>query len=220
MKHTTKITAFLLLVCLCLPLFSCSDGTVDTDGTSGEEIELGDPEYICGTMDMIVYDDTLYYKGKHTNGTSQLRCYDLTDVDLGDSPLIDESISESPEKGSAGLGRDGCFFLIDPWQTKKNNGNPVVILSNTLFNKTTDTDYERLFSYNTITHKVTLIKDEIDIGLQDVCLYGDTIFYSCNEGRDGFNVYRVDINGENYMKMENRYRRAYFVYGVYDGRVY
>ncbi len=113
------------------------------------------------------------------------------------------------------------LFLVNPWLTKKNGGNPVLIFTNTYSDKELGRSSMRLVSYDTGTGKKTVIKDQIDdTGFQDLCAYGDVIFYTCNEGKYGYNIYRVDIDGENYMKMDNPRRRLNYEYGIYNNRIY
>ncbi len=213
MKNITKIVAFFLLVCLCLPLFSCSDGTMDSDGTDNigtDDVEPREPEYVEGSMDGIVFDDIYYYK---TN-RGFLRYYDLTDIEAGSfsansDPLVDGTHSGNPASVA------GSFFVVSPKLTDENNGNHVLIVLNNAY-----LDYARLYTYDLSANKATFLSEEISKNVQSLDVYEDKIIYTINNGNEGWDIYIIDDDGKNHIMKDNSRKAMYRVVTVYNDRIY
>ncbi len=223
MKNITKIVAFFLLVCLCLPLFSCSDGTVDTDGTSGEDGANGsnnagnsfssmEPVCTVGYRDGIIYED-MYFYIKLRGGI--LKYYDLTDIESGSYNVNTDPLVEDLYSNPAALGRG--YFAISPELTAENNGIPVLIIAKMRSENSIDKLF--IYSYNTATNDADAIFECEDANIQTLHLYGDTIVFTTNNGDKGYDIHRVDIDGDNYVKKENK-KSLYYTSTVYDDRIY
>ncbi len=91
----------LLTVCIFLFLLSCSD--------SMEEIDPGEPEYICTTMDEFIYENILYSRFGDSSMTRHIRCYDLSSPECESYRLIADALGET-KPGVFELGSDACFF--------------------------------------------------------------------------------------------------------------
>ncbi len=208
MKKILKIILIQLLVLIQLMLFSCNSeviGTVDTDSSDdSENVSVSiDPVCTRGDMQGVFFGDIYYYRTRH----DELRYYDLTDIESGSYSVSADTLSE--------YGVQGDFLAVSPELTAKNSGNPVlVILENC------GSDFGRLFTYNTGNNKTTIIKDEVDPYVQSLHLYGETVIYTTNNGKEGYDLHVIDINGDNYIKKENNRKCQYSVSTVHEDRIY
>ncbi len=206
MKHITRAVLFIILLTAFPMLYSCSN-----------EIDLGEPVCITATMDEIIYDDLLYYDSP---GVEFIKYYDLNNLELGGISLYNfeaYGLHDAP-LAYVYVG----FFAVDPWLTAKNDGNHVIVIGHEYseYNGEHNIPFSRIIAFETDSYEVTVIKDKLPTGIQSMHLYGDMIFFTVNAADEGFNLYRIDTNGENFMKLDNPNCAQYRVNAIYEDRIY
>ncbi len=215
MTKIIRCAAFLIVLSLGTILLACSNepdlGEPNTGEPDLSDPDLGEPEYINANGGEFLYDGAFFY-----TTLEGLRYYDLSDIESGSYPVMTDALISGTEQIKVG----GMHCGIDPWQTKKNGGQPVFVFASSYFDKALDEKAMRIMSYNSKTNTFTVIKDQLSYDFQDLNIYGDTVIYGCNEGKLGFNYYRIDIDGKNFKKMDNPKHRHYILSTVHDGRMY
>ncbi len=228
------IFTLLLAVLLPLVLVSCNTAPVESPIDTGTDSALGegnasgdsnvsiDPVCTVGQMDRLIYGDTFYFL---RNLLMDIYYYDLTDIEAGTfpvnpDPLIEDEVMESGKGINANPACvSGNFFAVSPELTAKNGGIPVILLFQKNYNDNGE-ETAHLYKYNTATSKTTLLCNETSTMLQSMHLYGDTVVFTVNEEKKGWNIYRVSVDGEDFVKKDNPKRANYRVVTVYGERIY
>ncbi len=210
MKKTVICIVFMLIFIM---LISCSEEPVD------EEITF---KPICAYADtwngIFVYENTLFCQ---KNGI--IRCYDLTDIEAGSYSASSDPFVNDIELYANPLHADA--FVVSPKLTWENSGSPVLIMAKKYRDNEKDADFYRLYHYDTAANKVTVIKESIDYPserthMYNLVNYGDSVFFTLDAGKMGCDIYRINIDGSDYIKKENKHKEQYWIIGVYNDRIY
>ncbi len=213
MKNMLKLLLILLLGMLILT--SCGQHKVDDPVEEGSGIAETEPECVIGdSWYGVVYEDTFYY----TTNRGIIRFIDLSDPNAGSFPLNSDVLSggETNDAGFTG----GGFFAVSPKLTRENDGNHVLIFAQGYRDGKMAEKSFRLMAYNTKTNSVSKIADGIDRMMQSLLLYDDTIVYTVNNEKNGWDIYRVGVDGDDHIKKDNPKKANYIVVTVYGDRIY
>ncbi len=204
MKKSINVFILIAILSVILPLFSCSDGA-----------DLGEPECVIAKINTCIYGDNIFLFEDAT-----VKNYNVNDLENGAVPLYHDALASYTENPLYNI----LFFAVDPIATAQNEGEPVLIMSKRTFHvdEAEQRMYEltTIFFYNTLTGEIVTVKDDIEESLQSLCLYGDKIIYTTNEGELGYNIHMLDKDGGNYIKMDNPDSALYRVHTVYGDRIY
>ncbi|MBQ9121645.1 MAG: DUF5050 domain-containing protein [Clostridia bacterium] len=116
-------------------------------------------------------------------------------------------------------------ILIDPVATEVNGGTPVVLAHGQYRSPIDDPKimfetYNRIFSYDVVANKMTVIQEGIVDSIREMFLYGDTVFYSTNAGENGYMIHRISTDSTGFATMENPDARLYDIVTIYGDRLY
>lgn len=116
-------------------------------------------------------------------------------------------------------------ILIDPAATAANGGTPVVLAHGQYRSPIDDPMirfeyYNRIFSYDVVANKMTVIQEGIADSIRDMYLYGDTLFYTTNAGENGYMIHRIGTDGTGFATMENPEARLYQIQTIHRDRLY
>ncbi|MCD7943598.1 MAG: DUF5050 domain-containing protein [Clostridia bacterium] len=204
------ISLALMLLLDAMLFTSCSEG-VPSDGMVSADYE---PKALIGRM-MIpyVYGEYLFCSASDSGDIVYQLLDDVQDVALNiyTDPL---ATGDDNPFGYATY----SFYLVDEEATIANGGSPVLLFAHKNM-RSADCCYN-IFSYDLATNEITMIKEGINENIQSLCLYGDYIIYTTNEGDNGYNIHRVMKDGTGYLKLDNPDCETYRVADVYGDRVY
>ncbi len=213
MKKKINFSFVLLCFALLLLLSSCKEGeSNDTSSVTKDSVEF---ECVIGdSWNGVIYEDILYYTTRH----GILRYYDLANTEAGSFPLNSDPLADGSVKDPSFVG--GGFYAVSPKLTKENDGNHVLIYAQRYGEKDIGGSAFRLMKYDTLTNTTVKILDKIDIMMQSMLLYGDTVVFTVNNEKKGWDIYRVDIDGENYVKKDNPRKAQYRAVTIHGDRIY
>lgn len=192
-------------------------GALFLTACSGADKNGIDNTCIVGSYAACIYEDTLFYFDRNTRS---IKYQKLNDIQENGLPIFSDPLTDEKENPFSGITSFGNFFLVDPEATKNNRNNPVLIIAYQYWDWENDgRSYYKLVSFETNTNKITTIQDKLE-SIQSLHLYGNYIFYTTNEGDEGYNVHRIGKNGKNYLKMDNPNKDLFRVQTIYKDRVY
>ncbi len=227
MKKLVKIVLLLAFAIMSVMLISCNDEPVyyvdsDTDDVPGVSDDFGvtdvpvEPVCVSARIGYIehIYNDMFFYK---TNLDGLVRYYDLNDLEAGSyavntDPLIKEEMKEW------GLGANPAhadLYVVSPEMTAKSGGIPVIVTYAHYID-----DFYRFSVYESGINKVTRIKEDAESNVQSIHLYGDTLVYTMLNEKGGQNIFRIDLDGENFVEKKSRKSEMYYVSTIYEDRIY
>ncbi len=224
MKKAFTFTLILTLILAQIFAFSACDGgqiaesedgtitSYDSEQPADNAYDISEPKSIIGRMlTGYVYGDYYFFVSEGNILYQHLDDIQETPLNIYSDPL---ATGDDNPFGYAGF----SFILVDEALTAENDGYPVLLFAH--INLRSNNVCYQIFLYDLKTNKITMIKDKIRDNVQSLCLYGDYIIYTTNEGDDGYNIHRVMKDGSGYMKLENPENELYRVIEVYDDRVY
>ena len=204
-KKTTVVCSFLLLMLL-LVLTSCGS---DMEGLTG----------IQGRYDACWSGNTYFYIGTSAVGSDKIRFQRIDNIQETGLPVYSNLLSEG-EDPFADVATFS-YIMEDPWATERNDGLPVLILIASYWQTATEPARQAILSYNTATNKVTTIVENYNpMGSKGFFLYGDILYYTTDDGDQGVNVNRINVDGSNHSRMENPNGDSYTLLSVSDGTLY
>lgn len=205
----TVICMLAIFVLLAFVFSACSKPEQSTD-------------YVCAKgFNIYLYDNILYY---YDTSTFSIKYQDLTNVQTTGLPLYGDVLASGEENPFANIFSPAVYFAVDPKATKENDNRHVLVGAYYRYaiDKQTNRmkNFYQITSFDTGTNKVTVIQDEIAENIQSLCIYGDRIIYTTNEGDLGTNIHIIGKDGSGYKKMENPDKKSYRVETVYKNRIY
>lgn len=145
----------------------------------------------------------------------------MDNVQSAGLPLYDDLLAEGAEDPFKNVDVIRCF-LVDPTETEKNGGAPVLLIAAKLYIPSGEPgvvgkNYSRIFYYNTKTHRATVINDEIPNTVEQMILYGDAIYYTTDDGDKGQIVHKIKTDGSDHSTMETSEKHYFTLMDIYDG---
>lgn len=208
-KYKTVICLLAIFVLLAFVFSACSKPEQSTDDVCAKGFNI------------YLYDNILYY---YDTNTFSIKYQDLTNVQTTGLPLYGDVLASGEENPFANIFSPAVYFAVDPKATKENDNRHVLIGAYYRYaiDKQTNRmkNFYQITSFDTGTNKVTVIQDEIAENIQSLCIYGDRIIYTTNEGDLGTNIHIIGKDGSGYKEMENPDKDSYRVQTVYKDRIY
>ncbi|MBE6551483.1 MAG: hypothetical protein E7665_05035 [Ruminococcaceae bacterium] len=195
---------------------STSKETHETTEESTQE-QSAVPEFTIAWKCYSIYENYIFADVK-----GSIKYQKLDNIQKGGFSISDDTISS--QNSINGFGGAGAMFLVDPEETRKNNGVPVLIISQRYVYKDSVTNkIVSSFSihiFNTATQKVQNVKTNIQETIVHLYSYGDIIFYLTDEADKGLVIHRINKDGSGYKKMESDIPHRYRIATVHDEKFY
>ncbi len=167
---------------------------------------------------MAVYNDVIYF----FDGFS-IYCTPSQNREAVTYPVCSDSLcSHQNEQCPLYLGMQPYLMAIDYQESAENDGYPIIYVSSNYVLPNTDMKSEgfRIIRYDTKSNKSTTILSKIPNPINCFYLYGDKIFYTQNDGDEGYNIYCTDKTTKNSFKLSNSKGDSYTIIGATESHIY
>ncbi|MBR2635365.1 MAG: DUF5050 domain-containing protein [Clostridia bacterium] len=165
-----------------------------------------------------IYRNYFFYTGTE-NGKYYLRYQDLNHVAEKGHPWVDDALASEGEKPFQYIAKN--FFLVDEAATSRNEGHPILIIYYRYNVDGRPGAYGyRLSKFDTLTDKETVILENPPGGLIGFMLYKNTIYYTVNEGADGYSKYSVNTDGSDHKQIRKASLDFENIHLIYDDKIY
>ena len=201
-----KIFSLLLVIFLLFSLSSCN---------STEEKLLFPNLVSRGSMNGVIYDDTVYY---FDSNTLSIKYQNINDITETGQPLINDPLLEKELNPFINMSI-GVYMLIDYEETARNNDFPIIIVAYKDYSDRKKPHYS-ILSFNSKNNEITIIKDDIYDNVQTLHMYNNVIYYTLNRGNEGYDMCRVDKTGKNFYKKRNPDKLLYRIHTIYNDKIY
>lgn len=168
-----------------------------------------------GSMNGVIYDDTIYYFDENT---LSIKYQNINSVSDTGHPLINDSLIEAEANPFTDMSI-GVYMLIDYEGTARNNNVPIIIVAYKDFSDLQRPHY-LILSFNTKNNNISIIKDNIYDNVQTIHMYKNVIYYTINKGSNGYDMCRVDIDGKNFTMKNNPNKCLYRIHTIYKDKIY
>jgi len=205
----------IIALCFLLIVIGCFAGC----GSGGDE----DPIFVRANtlVNGIAYKNVYIYR--RNNSTAEYFQL-LNNLQPEGLPLYSDALAEGTENPFNANNIILNRLMVDPIQTEKNGGTPVIIGCGIYYvrveGELIPLMYDRIISYNVVTNEMKVIQEQIPNSISQMFLYGNTVYYVTNDGDAGSTIHRIDADGQNYLSMENPDALRYSVETIYADRVY
>ncbi|MBE6552029.1 MAG: hypothetical protein E7665_07830 [Ruminococcaceae bacterium] len=217
-----KTLLLFLSMSFVLSLISCTSSpeTVSSSEISGNEETAGEtykteayepipvPEFLAASKDIYMFEDYVFSNDKPI---IKYQKYD-TLKRAGTVLSYDELYNTSDQRSFT------LCYLVDPEETNKNNGIPVLLMAYRYFGKDSDNreaEFSAIQLFNTGTHKTQTIISGITEMIASMCLYRDTVFYTTEKG----SICKVNKDGTGAKRFESGSSLPYIA-SIYDDKLY
>ena len=212
------LTALVLVAILVLGVCLGSCGNANTPPICVEGTTLAINGFAHGS----VYIYRVYLEDKKD---FEMRFQILSNLQEKGLPLYADTLASQEENPFSARNISLESILIDPSATEANGGTPVVLACGRYRRPVDDPKimfeiYNRIFSYDVVANKMTVIQEGIADSIREIFLYGDTVFYSTNAGENGYLIHRVGTDSTGFVTMENPDARLYDIETIYQDRLY
>lgn len=207
--------------------------TITTDANTNE------PCFAASGYFNTLWNGIYFYVPYGKSADKTLMWCDLRQEDPEPIPLYSDFFGE--DDPFTGFSPTGFRILPDEAATRENNGMPVYIIA---YNRSVLIDGERtshyrLVSFNTADNQLTVLNEDIGAGLEEIALYGDTLYYSKliensgsliddflydensekTENRKKFGVFAMPRTGGKAVRYNFPEDAPFFIRGVCDGKL-
>lgn len=166
---------------------------------------------------MKIYGDKLFYFDGFTVVYKNL---DNPSSDV--YPLCSDSLcSHDNASCPLYLGMQVYLMAIDKKESEKNDGYPVLYISSLWCESIGENiDGYRIIRYDSKTNTSKTIISKIANPINSFYVYGEYIFYTSNDGDNGYNIYVIKKDGSRKIALDNPEQNSYALVGAYGQFIY